>query len=201
MFFLTKPSNERIQRFINSQRQAPFNYAEVGASLGPLPAGYAINHGRIELGHGEATFNQAVEALRSWKMFDLGWASICWPDAPIEVGITVAVLASHFGFWSLHPARIVCLIDDDDGRKWRVGFAYGTLEAHGMQGEETFIIEWHRDDESVWYDLRSFSRPGQMVTKLALPIVRRLQKRFARESTQAMLCCLAGGGRAKMRSM
>jgi uncharacterized protein (UPF0548 family) len=125
MFFLTKPSKERIERFINSQRQAPFNYAEVGASLGPLPAGYVVNHGRIELGRGEAMFGKAVDALRNWKMFDLGWASVCWPDAPIEVGTTVAVLASHFGFWSRHPARIVCLIDEDDGRKRRLGFACG----------------------------------------------------------------------------
>jgi uncharacterized protein (UPF0548 family) len=191
MFFLIKPSRERIQRFIDSQRQAPFNYAEVGASLGPLPSGYAVNHGRIRLGQGEAAFEQAVEALRNWKMFDLGWTSICWPDAPIEVGTTVAVLARHFGFWSLHPARIVCLIDDDDGWKWKVGFAYGTLEAHGMQGEETFIIEWHHDD-SVWYDLRSFSRPKQRLTKLGRSIARRLQKRFARESTQVMFRVVNG---------
>ncbi len=187
MFFLTKPSTERIERFIDSQRRAPFNYAEVGASLGPPPAGYAINHGRLRLGQGEAVFKQAIKAMRNWKMFDLGWASICWDNSPIEIGTTVAVLARHFGFWSLHPARIVMLIDDDDGRKRRIGFAYGTLQAHGMQGEETFIIEWHRDDESVWYDLRSFSRPRQRLAKLGYPVARALQKRFARESPQAML--------------
>jgi uncharacterized protein (UPF0548 family) len=192
MFFLIKPSSKRIQRFIDSQRPAPFNYAEVGASLGPLPPGYAVNHGRIQLGQGEAAFEKAVEALRNWKMFDLGWASICWPDAPIEVGTTVAVLARHFGFWSLHPARIVFLVDDDDGRVRRSGFAYGTLRGHGEQGEETFIIEWHRADDSVWYDLRSFSRPGELLTKLSNPIVRSLQRRFARESAQVMFRVVNG---------
>jgi len=187
MFFLTKPSNERIRQAINSWRKAPFNYAEAGQSLGPTPAGYADNHARIKLGNGEAVFNKAVETLRSWKMFDLDWASVCWPDAPIEVGTTVAVLASHFGFWSLHPARIVFLVDDDDGRMRRSGFAYGTLQGHGEQGEETFIIEWHHADDSVWYDLRSFSRPGELLTTFGHPVVRRLQKRFARESIQAML--------------
>lgn len=187
MFFLTKPSNERIQQLIDSWRKMPFNYAEVGHSLGELPAGYAANHGRIKLGHGATAFNKAVEALRSWKMFDLGWASVCWPDAPIEVGTTVAVLAGHFGFWSLHPARIVFLVDDDDARMRRSGFAYGTLQGHGEKGEETFVIEWHHADDSVWYDLRSFSRPGQLLPTLGHPIARMLQKRFARESTQAML--------------
>jgi uncharacterized protein (UPF0548 family) len=187
MFFLTKPSRERIQRLIDISRQAPFNYAEVGRSLGPTPPGYASNQGRIRLGRGVATFNKAVEALRCWKMFDLGWVSLCWPDAEIEVGTTVAVLARHFGFWSLHPARIVFLVDGDDARMRRIGFAYGTLQGHGERGEETFIIEWLHADDSVWYDLRSFSRPGQQLTALGYPVTRMLQKRFARESTRRML--------------
>jgi uncharacterized protein (UPF0548 family) len=193
MFFLTKPSNARIQQLIDSWRDAPFNYAEVGQSLGPTPAGYAANHGRVKLGYGEAAFNKAVEALRSWKMFDLGWVSVCWPDAKIEVGTTVAPLARHFGFWSLHPARVVFLVDDDDARMRRSGFAYGTLQGHGERGEETFIIEWHYADDSVWYDLRSFSRPGQLLTALGFPIARALQKRFARESTQTMLRAVGEG--------
>jgi uncharacterized protein (UPF0548 family) len=187
MFFLTKPSNARIRRLIDSWRTAPFNYAEVGQSFGPTPAGYTANHGRVGLGYGEAIFNKAVEALRSWKMFDLGWVSLCWPDAEIEVGTTVAALARHFGFWSLHPARIVFLVDDDDARMRRIGFAYGTLRGHGEQGEETFVIERLHADDSVWYDLRSFSRPGHPLTALGYPIARMLQKRFARESTRLML--------------
>lgn len=193
MFFLTKPSHERIQDVIDSSRNAPFNYAEVGRSLGPTPAGYVANHGRVRLGYGEATFNKAIEALRNWKMFDLDWAAICWPEAEIEVGTTVATLARHFGFWSLHPARIVLLINDDDWRMRRIGFAYGTLQGHGERGEETFIIERHFADDSVWYDLRSFSRPGQWLTMLGYPIARRLQKRFARESTQVMLKAVGEG--------
>jgi len=193
MFFLTKPSRERIQRIIDSSRKAPFNYAEVGQSLGPTPAGYAANHGRVRLGYGEAIFNKAVEALQGWKMFDLGWASLCWPDAEIEVGTTVAALARHLGFWSLHPARIVFLVDDDDARMRRRGFAYGALQGHGERGEETFLIEWLHADDSVWYDLRSFSRPGQSLTALCYPIARMLQKRFARESTRTMLKAVGEG--------
>jgi uncharacterized protein (UPF0548 family) len=187
MFTLTKPAVERIQQFINQQRQLPFNYAEVGATRGELPSGYLVNHARIQLGQGEVVFKKAAEALRAWKMFDTDWAWICWPETPVEAGASVAVLACHFGFWSLHPARIIYLIDEQDERRRRIGFAYGTLMAHGMQGEETFIIEWHRDDDSVWYDLRSFSRPNQLLAKLGAPIARRLQKRFAQDSRQAML--------------
>jgi len=193
MFFLTKPSRERIQRFIDSSRKAAFNYGEVGQSLGPTPAGYAANHGRVRLGYGGAIFNKAVDALRNWKMIDLGWVSLCWPGAKIEVGTTVAVLARHFGFWSLHPARIVFLVDDDDAPMRRSGFAYGTLQGHGERGEETFIIERLHADDSVWYDLRSFSRPGQALTALGYPIALMLQRHFARESTQTMLRAVGEG--------
>jgi uncharacterized protein (UPF0548 family) len=193
MFFLTKPSRERIQGLIECWRKAPFNYSEVGRSLGPTPAGYSANHGRVRLGYGEATFNKAVESLRGWKMFDLGWVSVCCPDAEINIGTTVAVLARHFGVWSLHPARIVFLVDDDDARMRRSGFAYGTLRGHGESGEETFIIEWLHADDSVWYDLRSFSRPAQLLTSLGHPVARALQRRFARESTQTMLKVVGAG--------
>ncbi len=193
MFFLTKPSSERIQGLINTWRGSPFNYTEVGRSLGPTPAGYAVNHSRVRLGQGQTAFNRAIDAMMRWKMFDLEWVNICWPDAEIEVGTTVAVLVRHFGFWSLNPARIVFLIKDDDGQKRRSGFAYGTLEGHGEQGEETFVIEWGHADDGVWYDLRSFSKPGRWLTALGYPFARSLQKRFARESTRSMLKAVGEG--------
>lgn len=192
MFALTKPSAEHIQQFIRQQRQLDFNYSEVGGTRGELPSGYVVNHARVMLGHGEVVFDKATAALRSWKMFDTVWARICWPETPVEVNTTVAVLARHFGFWSLHPARIIYLIDEQDDRRRRVGFAYGTLAAHGMQGEETFIIEWQRNDDSVWYDLRSFSRPKELLTKLGAPIARWLQRRFARDSALAMRRAMHG---------
>src|SRR5215210_8264338 len=131
MFCLTKPPEDFIRRFIESQRHLPFSYAEVGATKHSPPAGYTVDHNRIHLGTGKAAFDAAVVALRNWKMFDLGWVELCCSDAPIEVGTTVAVLVRHFGFWSLHPARIVYLVDEENERVRRFGFAYGTLPAHG----------------------------------------------------------------------
>ena len=69
----------------------------------------------------------------------------------------------------------------------RTGFAYGTLPAHAEIGEERFAVEWQLADDSVWYDLYAFSRPGHLLARLGYPIARRLQRRFARESKQAML--------------
>ncbi len=91
-----------------------------------LRGGYTTDHNRIRLGEGEEVFARAVKAIRQWKMFDMPWIQLCWPDAPIEEGATVAVLVSHLGFWSLNASRIVYVIEQDGSDK-KFGFAYGTL--------------------------------------------------------------------------
>ena len=58
---------------------------------------------------------------------------------------------------------------------------------HVESGEERFLIEWDRGDDSVWYDILAFSRPQHFLTRLGYPWLRRMQKRFGRESAAAML--------------
>ena len=41
----------------------------------------------------------------------------------------------------------------------RFGFAYGTLPDHAGSGEEGFLVEWGREEGSVWYDILALSRP------------------------------------------
>jgi len=189
LFQLSEPSTQRISRFLDAQRDAHFSYDEVGASRGDakVPTGYAVDHNRVRLGEGRETFDRAVAALYAWKMSDLGWARVVPEGAQVEVGTTVAVLAKHYGFHSLNPCRISYTIEQDGGDLVRRGFAYGTLPDHGEKGEERFTIEWHHEDDSVFYDLYAFSRPNQLLAKLGYPLARHLQHRFARDSLQAMV--------------
>jgi uncharacterized protein (UPF0548 family) len=189
LFLFSEPSTERISRFLDAQRDAPFAYDDVGATRGEgrVPAGYTVDHNRVRLGEGRETFDRAVAALYEWKMFDLGWARVVPEGAPVEVGTTVAVLAQHYGFHSLNPCRISYTIEQDEGDLVRRGFAYGTLPDHGEKGEERFTIEWHHEDDSVFYDLYALSRPNQLLAKLGYPLARHLQHRFARDSLQAMV--------------
>lgn len=187
MFFLRKPSEEQIEHFIALQEREPLSYREVGASRArTTPRGYAGNHGRARIGSGEETYGRAVAALRRWAMYDMEWIRILWTDTPIEAGRTVGLLVRHYGFWSLNACRIVYVIDEREGAVWRYGFGYGTLTEHGERGEERFTVEWRREDESVWYELFSFSRPGPLLAWIGYPFNRALQKRFARESLRAM---------------
>jgi uncharacterized protein (UPF0548 family) len=181
MFTIREPSESDVAKFISSQRNLPFTYSEVGATNATPPSGYTVDHNRIQLGHGEVTYKLAVEALRGWRQFDLGWVTIVPRGVVVEVGATVAVKARAFGTWSLNACRVVYVIDEAR----RFGFAYGTLPDHVESGEERFLIEWLEDD-SVWYNILAFSRPQHPLVKLSAPLARMLQKRFARDSLARM---------------
>lgn len=181
MFLLKKPSISAILAFLASQRNEGLSYSEVGATRELVPANYKVDHNRVSLGHGREVFRSAVQSLKGWRMFELGWIQ-AFPDRPnIEPGLTLAVLIHHFGFWSLNASRVIYVIKEDR----RYGFAYGTLQEHAEQGEERFSIEWAADD-SVWYDIFAFSRPRMWQARIAYPVSRMLQKRFARDSKTAM---------------
>jgi uncharacterized protein (UPF0548 family) len=184
MFCFRKPSPRAIREFLTAQEHQQFSYEHAGASRSEAPSGYVVDHNRIQLGQGRIAFERAKDAIRQWKMFDMPWLELFWPDTPIVQGATVAVAASHLGFWSLNAARIAYTIEER-GALERHGFAYGSLPDHAAIGEERFTVEFHADDGTVWYDLYAFSRP-RALARLALPYTRTLQKRFASDSKQAM---------------
>ena len=119
-------------------------------------------------------------------MFEPRLITVFPADAPLRVGTTVALRVRHFGLWSLNACRIVYLVEQY-GNVERFGFAYGTLPDHGVRGEERFTVEWDHADDSVTYDVLAMSRPGSVLSWVALPLLRRVQRRFARDSKRAML--------------
>jgi uncharacterized protein (UPF0548 family) len=182
---LRKPAPTAIRAFLDRQTGTPFSYPDVGATRSTPPPGWTVDHNRVRLGQGRADFEAACAAVRRWEMFRIGWVEIQGADAPLAAGLVVGPLAHVFGVWFLNACRVVYLVDEE-GPVHRFGFAYGTLPAHAESGEERFSVEWREEDDSVWYDLLAFSRPGQWLTRLGEPVVRRLQKRFARASMAAM---------------
>src|SRR5687768_11049206 len=161
MFTLTEPSDRDITRYISSQVKLPFSYSEVGTTRTNInstgPAGYTLDHNRVQLGHGGETYRRAVEALQQWRHFELGWVTLVPHGVRVQEGAVVAVKARAGGMWSLNACRVVYVIDEQR----RFAFAYGTLPDHIERGEERFTIEWQPDD-SVWYDILAFSQPRHL---------------------------------------
>ena len=108
MFLFSEPSEDEIRQFLARQAASRFSYSAVGATAEDVtPRGFKADHNRIQLGSGELVWKRAVAAVNSWRMFQLGWTCLYWPDAPIAMGTNVAVLVRHFGFWSLNACRVV----------------------------------------------------------------------------------------------
>ena len=186
MLSLRKPSVDALRRFVAAQADLHFTYEAVGATAGIPPVGYVVDRTRIKLGKGEAVFRSAIAALRRWEQFRLGWVEAWSADTPIRPGEVVVVMGRAVGFWWLNACRIVYVVDEA-GSICKFGFAYGTLPGHVESGEERFLIEWDQGEDSVWYDIIAFSRPNHVLTRIGYPVVRRLQKRFGRDSAASML--------------
>ena len=192
MITLRKPSTETVCAFLASQSGLDLSYPEVGATATGPPSEYAVDHTRTRLGEGEAVYAAAKAALGRWEQFNLGWVQAWSPDDSIKVGGLVGVTGRSLGLWWLNACRVVYVVDERDGPVTKFGFAYGTLPEHAESGEERFLIEWDRaSDGGVWYDILAFSRPQQFFARLGYPWVRRLQKRFGRDSANAMANAVA----------
>jgi uncharacterized protein (UPF0548 family) len=188
---ILKPSAESMRHFRDAQSKLDLSYANVGTTESEPPPGYVIDHVRIRLGAGEATFQAAKSALQRWEQFRMNWLEFYSRDAPIQAGQHVAFAAKGVCLWWWCICRIVYVIDES-GPVSRFGFANGTLPEHMGKGEERFLIEWDRADDSVWYDILAFSRPQHLLARLAYPMFRHAQNRFRRDSTAAMLCAVNG---------
>jgi uncharacterized protein (UPF0548 family) len=182
---LRRPSPPSIRAFLDRQAGLPLTYAAAGTTADEPPPGYRALRARARLGRGSPAFDAARAALRRWEQFPRGWVELCFPDVPIEPGRVVAVLARGMGLWWLNACRIASVVDEE-GPGGCFGFAYGTLPGHVASGEERFLVEWDPVDDSIWYDLSSFSRPRGWLARLGEGSLRRIQSRFARESVEAM---------------
>ena len=175
------PTTEQVRKFLASQMGAPLTYSAVGATAtGDYLSGFDVDHRRAEIGLGDDCFRRACEALRGWRQFDLGWVRAMPTDTPLATEALVAVSAKFGGVCTTNAARIVYVVDEPH----RFGFAYGTLPRHVEQGEERFLVELV--DGRVYYDILAFSRPRHLLARLGTPLMRRLQKRFGRDSAAAM---------------
>ena len=192
MLSIRRPSTAMMREFLAAQAGLGFSYAAVGATATTPPAGHDVDHTRIKLGEGDAVFSRAKAALGRWDQFRLGWVEAWAEDRPVATGALVAVLARGVGLWWLNACRVVYVVDDA-GPVTRFGFAYGTLPGHVEAGEERFLIEWDRASGAVWYDILAFSRPQHWLARLGYPYMRRVQKRFGRESAAAMVKAVKEG--------
>jgi uncharacterized protein (UPF0548 family) len=187
---LRRPSAREIAAVLGSSARS-LSYAEEGLT-GKLDAPgvreaitgrYDLDRHAFTLGRGRALFDRARAALVAWRQFEIPWLQL-HGAAPVVAGQIVATSTCVAGLWFLNPCRVVYT---DFGDPDSVAYAYGTMEGHEESGEERFRVTFDATSEEVSYKIVAFSRPATILTKLAYPFARRLQKRFAASSAEALI--------------
>jgi uncharacterized protein (UPF0548 family) len=196
MFLLRRPTSEMLARYIERAQGLDLSYSPIGLAREGHHAGFRVATSEVVLGHGQAVFDRAVQLVAEWRPFDLGWVSIYPARAPVATGTTVAVVAQHLGFWSVHACRVVYPVHSgtipaprtvpSSGAPLVGGFAYGTLTDHAEVGEEIFAVSMDQGTGAVTYSIRAVSREGAWLARLGAPIARAFQARFRRDSIAAM---------------
>jgi len=205
---LSRPRQQKIDEAIRDSLRRGLSYTHAGGSRAapPLPPeiqaerSWVLDHNRCRLGTGEEDYKRAKKLLKEWGHFQLGWAQVA-SDTPVRVGGGACVVAQVLVPFTLNPLEIVYVEDGPPKSKARLGssrpvkdrfaFAHGTLRGHMLAGEERFAVEWNADDDSVWYDVLAFSRPGSALAQVSYPAVRFLQRRFARDSMRCFQNAMA----------
>ena len=139
----------------------PLTYREVGATAGPLPAGYHHMHKSAAIGSGPRRFEDAAAVVMRWGM--LRGAGL-----RVEASTEVAAVGSEVlvGMGPLRaPCRVVYVVDEPDRR----GFAYGTLPGHPESGEELFAVRYDPATDEVYAEVTAFSRHGTWWSRLGAP--------------------------------
>lgn len=137
-------------------------YSEIGATKGPLPAGYHHVHVAAPIGTGRARFESAGDAVLRWGMQRGAGVLVRADNDTATVGAEVTV-----GFGPLRaPCRVVYVVAEENRR----GFAYGTLPGHPESGEELFTVRYDPSDGTVYAEVIAFSRHATWWSRLGGPI-------------------------------
>jgi uncharacterized protein (UPF0548 family) len=193
MFALRRPDSNRLDAILAAYEQRQYSYDQVGWSRSATaPAGAFVNRGEAFLGQGESVFLRARQTLAQWQMFPTDWIRAYTREPAVAAGNVVATVARCAGLWAVNACRVVYVDDIRRDAVESLAIGYGTLRGHLMRGEERFRVSWDHRDDAVRYDVWSFSWPDRFAARCALPLIRRIQRRFAKESPVAMQKAISG---------
>uniref|UniRef100_A0A5B7C2U4 DUF1990 domain-containing protein n=1 Tax=Davidia involucrata TaxID=16924 RepID=A0A5B7C2U4_DAVIN len=198
MVFLcwARPSPQEQKECIS--KSGAFNYDSKyrGATAKPVTSlqedrelskdGFLLNHARVLVGSGLETYEKGKTALQTWRHFGLNWSFVD-PKTPIQSGVKFCVCVNEFFPWLMMPLQVVYVNENRNAKRAvaSFGFGSGTLQGHLLSGEERFSIALDENNQ-VWYEILSFSKPAHFLSLIGYPYVLIRQKYFAHQSTNAV---------------
>jgi uncharacterized protein (UPF0548 family) len=174
VLFIRKPSAATLDRLLADARRNAPTYAQIGATNeGLVPEGYRSDSDSVSLGRGGDVFEHAVAAVRRWQAQRGAGVEVSPSDATVVEGETTLLLIRALGLWTVAPCRVLYVQEQPD----RFAFAYATLPGHPEEGEASFVVA-RLDDGEVQFRVASFSRPVDLLARIARPLTRRIQRRI-----------------------
>ncbi len=167
-------------------------HAAVGWTLaGAWPAGFRPMLHRVQVGTGQAAFQQLGDGILTFNLHRLAKLGVTAAPRAVVGGIVVV----GFGVGNLRlkaPCTVVWVEDttNDDGTRRR-GFGYATLPGHPECGEESFAAELDADGR-VFFELRAYSRHANWFYRCGAPVARFCQELVTRRYLAAARALAAG---------
>lgn len=190
------PSPEEQKSCIDKSVALNYNSKYKGASAEPASSlqeneelakdGFFVNHAKVLLGSGPDTYEKGKTALQTWKHFGMNWAFVD-PKTPVQTGVKLCVCVKEIVPWIMMPLQVVFVNERKMAKKPVASFSFGsgTLKGHLLAGEECFSVELDENNQ-VWYEILSFSKPDHFISRIGYPYARLRQKYFANQSSCAM---------------
>lgn len=140
----------------HAQRDGGLTVSDVRPAAGPMYSGVSFD------GEGHPVAPSRSEADQRFDPDGTPWVS---------PGATVHLHGRARGMKADAELRVIFVIEEPR----RVGFALGTVDRSVVSGEESFMLEWHDNDE-VWFTVRAFDRPNAFLYKLFPGMLRRRRR-------------------------
>ena len=139
-----------------AQRGAGLALTDVRPASGPMYSGVSFDAEGNPL---------APSRLESDQRFDSDGTPYVGP------GTTVHVAGRVRGLRADAELRVIFAVEEPR----RVGFALGTVGESVVSGEESFMLEWHDNDE-VWFTVRAFDAPTALLYRTFPGLTRRRRR-------------------------
>lgn len=176
------------------------------------PTGYRPAEDSVKIGSGRERFDKAAEELMTWAVqrgagfevtdvssgtgtqytgvvYDPEGAPLAGAEPHTEQRfgadgtpyIAAGMTATLRQGKRATPVLVVYIVDEPE----RIGFAYGTTAEGDESGEESFILEL-RDDDSVWFTIRSVLQTAGGAKAVLAPAIRRRRKELTQRELRAL---------------
>ena len=172
--------------------QRPFSPSVEG---GPRPHDNQDKHERVigqeapGLPEADGSARRLAGAILRFDVFPPTLLTSVKRRTPVEVGDTLGLRYPFLpGIDLFFAARVIDRFEKVVGNQWCNGFTYRTLAGHPECGEETFIVEKDLTTGKVTAALRSWSRAGLWIARLAYPMVRHMQLHAAGAALDHLQC-------------